>query len=157
MHVSTEYYSNDKIHRQKVFDRDGNLHNDVKPALIEYYKSGRVKRYEFYQRNKLHRENNAAIEVFSEDGRVHLELHYYHYGLRHRGSPSCDAAIIYSNEKGHHVRQEFWHMGLRHRKFGPAIMIRDPNTLKVVEEEFYRHGEKVDAVVEESFMQPEKK
>jgi len=151
----TETRPDGSIYRKQVFDLEENLHNDIKPAVVEYYPNGRIKRFEFYQRNKLHRENNAAIEVYSESGRVHLELHYYHHGLLHRDPQSSRAAVIYSAENGCHTRQEFWNMGVRHRKTGPAVIIADPVKREIIAEEFYRQGKKIPVVAEESFMRLE--
>ncbi len=151
----TEIRPDGTKHKTQMFDLEGNLHRDIKPAVVEYYPNGRIRRFEFYQRNKLHRQNNAAIEVYSEDGRVMLERHYCQHGLLHRDQNSYSAAVIYCDEDGFSLRQEFWQMGVRHRGTGPAVMISDPITHEVIAEEFFRRGKKIPIIAEESFMRLE--
>lgn len=103
------YYMNgDKetdIIQCKEYLFDGGYHRENLPAVINYYKSGRVQTEEYFIKNKRHRYGGPASIDYYEDGKVRVE-YYVIEGKPHReDGPST---IIYSPNGC--VRDEFYYL-----------------------------------------------
>ena len=100
-----------------LWEKDGYLHRQDGPALIQFYESGQVKRELYYLNGVLQREGEPANILYFESGAVKA-VAWHMRGLLHRcGGP---AVILYGPEGD--VWAELWFQyGLRHCETGPAV------------------------------------
>lgn len=78
-------YCGGKIPRVIKYTYEGRLHNSGKPALLEYYPSGIIKRESYYYNGKLHRsfDRPALIEYNEYPQRSISRVEYYKYGIKY--------------------------------------------------------------------------
>lgn len=120
-------YINGKLVQIRYY-KNGNLHNDKGPAVIDFFQSVFRNRrrknkklipqlISYYKDGKYHREDGPARTSYDSNGRMLFE-NYFVNGLYHRiGGP----AVI--NYRGINVESETWYInGEKHRTDGPAVM-----------------------------------
>lgn len=104
------------------FFRDGELHRDDGPALIQPGPYGTE--FQFWQFGVLHRDDGPAVVRFGPNGR---EEWWFQFGKKHRED---GPAIVQSNGS-----QEWFRDGKVHREDGPAVIGADGS------KRYYLNGE----------------
>jgi hypothetical protein len=158
----------------------GKLHRIGGPAYLEYREDGSLLLESWRRHGIQHRdpENGPASTMICEDGGCFEE--YFVDGRYHR-DPAIGPACIKRNAAGQVVNQIYWVRGevhrdprqgparigydgnteeteyyqndQRHREDGPAVIHRDRATGEILKQEYWLHGERVDAPLTEEISQ----
>ncbi len=102
------------------YHKHGELTRESGPAVTQ---DNNVRRFEYWVRDKLHREGAPAVrEVSQPDGLVTEELYYLEGEPSRRDGPSR----VYRDPVTRVVTDEYWEQnGNAHRTDGPALIFRD--------------------------------
>lgn len=120
--------------------------SDDLPAVISYAENTDkvIRKAEYWVDGEEHRVNKPSKIKRDYDTHKPIYLEYKQEGKPHR-SRGLPAVVEFCPHSGTVVYAEFWENGHRHRQSGPAVIERDPNTKEILSQEFYVHGQKVDA------------
>jgi len=109
---------------------NGKRHRDCKPAVIEIYPDGSIKKEEWWFSGKLHRIDGPAIIEYGRDGEHYVRM----WLVEGRLHNDCNPAVLYGDGK-----QMWYWEGKRHRDDGNPAIINGPNDY-----EYWFYGKKVE-------------
>jgi antitoxin component YwqK of YwqJK toxin-antitoxin module len=73
--IKKGYYSSRKI-RYITYYKNGFLHREDGPAIIDYYKNGNIKYEEYWLNNKRHREDGPAYIEYDKNGNIKYKSYW---------------------------------------------------------------------------------
>jgi hypothetical protein len=76
MRVDVDHYEDGTLRSVRMYDDDGELHNDIGPACQSFYKNGAEWVREYYTRGNLHREDGPACQRWDINGRVVAAMYF---------------------------------------------------------------------------------
>lgn len=121
--------------QQWLVDRE--LHREDGPALIAYAPDGSITREEYQVHGKFHRDGDLPARISKDSESGDFDEAYFVNGEFHR---SNGPASTYVDGFQGTTTEGWYRYGQRHRIDGPAVIVRNTDTGKVVELEYYRHG-----------------
>lgn len=121
--------------------KDGKTHRIGFPACISSH-NGIFTLELWKQEGKTHRDDGPAFILWHSNGNLN-EVKYYKDGKRHREDGPASLVLTENGE----IYHEVWYKdGKCHREDGPAVIM----WYGTVKQDWYHHGEKIDASVDES-------
>ena len=106
-----EWYKNGRLHspdnntpaisflgKYESYYKDGRVHRDNGPAIINYNSDGTIAKEEFYNDGYYH--SNSGPSIKEENYEV-----YHHYGKRHRED---GPAVVHKDKEGNVIKEEWW-------------------------------------------------
>lgn len=131
-------YNNKKILTKLKWYKNGNLHNEIGPAIkkfTRYSNKDVIFLEEYYTNGKVNRINGPAMIRYGIDGTI-MQENWFKDGKIHR--KNGPAVIEYFGKK---VRYEQYYInGIRHRVDGPAYLEYSISSNKVNYYEYYLNG-----------------
>ena len=88
----------------EIWYKDGKIHRDGHPAVIEYYSDGEIKTEAWYKDGELHRKDGPAVVEYYRNGQKYIE-EWYVNGKRHREN---GPALIKYNQDGGEIKAEYY-------------------------------------------------
>ncbi len=76
--IEKRYYDNGKL-KEKIYFKDGVLHNENRPAWIWYYENGNIESEYYYINDMLHREDGPAMIFYNINGTISNMFYYINH------------------------------------------------------------------------------
>ena len=90
--------------KSKVSNIDGRVWYTKEPAIIYYYKNGKIKEEYWYNNGKYHRKYNPAIIEYYKNGNIKAEYWFYNDSLHREDGP----ALIEYKKSGKVKKEEYF-------------------------------------------------
>jgi antitoxin component YwqK of YwqJK toxin-antitoxin module len=125
----TYYPDGIKIKEQKIYDENLNLINK-----ILFHENGKIHVKQWYQNDKLHREDGPALIWYFDNCDIYYEEWHYHDKLHRLDGP---ALTIYYPYTGQISSEQWYYHGKKHRNDKPACIKYNENGQIEYEEWYY--------------------